>query len=81
MPAIWQRPRISFTSFAGRCLDRYVSLSVGLLLALNTQGVSPEKVVLIGDSVTDVQAALAAGAMSIGYANKPARPSGRGGQA
>ncbi|MFJ9594957.1 HAD family hydrolase [Streptomyces virginiae] len=42
-----------------------------LLSAAHAFAVAPSSTVLIGDSVTDVEAALAAGARSIGYANKP----------
>ncbi|MGW5970001.1 HAD family hydrolase [Streptomyces sp. NPDC055186] len=42
-----------------------------LLRAAEVLDVSPEGCVLIGDSVTDVQAAHAAGGTAIGYANKP----------
>ncbi|MFB7373187.1 HAD family hydrolase [Streptomyces sp. NPDC056222] len=71
--------------FANHGLDRYASPLVGreairlskmkpapdmLWLALEAHGVAPREAVLIGDSVTDVQAAQAAGVMSIGYANK-----------
>ncbi|MGW1087755.1 HAD family hydrolase [Streptomyces sp. NPDC002596] len=74
--------------FAGRGLDRYASPLVGreairlskmkpapdmLWLALEAHGVAPQDAVLIGDSVTDIHAAQAAGAMSIGYANKPGK--------
>lgn len=33
--------------------------------------VPPSRCTLVGDSVTDIQASRAAGAMAIGYANKP----------
>ncbi|MEU7601486.1 HAD family hydrolase [Streptomyces sp. NPDC040724] len=42
-----------------------------LLTAASAFGVAPGLTVLVGDSVTDVEAAHAAGARSIGYANKP----------
>ncbi|MFD5734375.1 HAD family hydrolase [Streptomyces sioyaensis] len=42
-----------------------------LLLAAERLSVKPGDCTLIGDSVTDVEAARAAGAMSIGFANKP----------
>ncbi|WP_306747237.1 HAD family hydrolase [Saccharothrix yanglingensis] len=42
-----------------------------LTLAANRLGVSTTEVVLIGDTVTDVEASQAVGAKSIGYANKP----------
>jgi HAD superfamily hydrolase (TIGR01509 family) len=35
--------------------------------------VHPEQTVLIGDQVSDIQAAMAAGAGSVGYANKPGK--------
>ncbi|KOU91531.1 HAD family hydrolase [Streptomyces sp. XY533] len=41
-----------------------------LLIAASSFGVSPSRTVLLGDSVTDVEAARAAGAKSVGYANK-----------
>ncbi|MEU6401061.1 HAD family hydrolase [Streptomyces cinnamoneus] len=41
-----------------------------LLTAISALGVGPEAAVLVGDSVTDIEAAHAAGAMSVGYANK-----------
>jgi HAD superfamily hydrolase (TIGR01509 family) len=74
--------------FASRGLDPYVSPLIGreaiglrqmkpapdmLLLALEAHGVPAASAVLVGDSVTDIQAACAAGAMSIGYANKPGK--------
>ncbi|MFJ1613853.1 HAD family hydrolase [Streptomyces sp. NPDC088251] len=42
-----------------------------LLLASTTLGVAPARSVLVGDSVTDVEAAKAAGMEVIGFANKP----------
>lgn len=42
-----------------------------LLTAATTFSVAPSRTVLIGDSVTDVEAARAAGTHSVGYANKP----------
>lgn len=41
--------------------------------ALAALGIAPASAVLIGDSVSDVQAARAAGTLSIGYANKPGK--------
>lgn len=41
-----------------------------LLTAASALGVAPDVTVLVGDSVTDIEAAHAAGARSIGYANK-----------
>jgi len=41
--------------------------------AARRQQVTPSACVLIGDSVTDLEAADAAGARSIGYANKPGK--------
>ncbi|MFG2992322.1 HAD family hydrolase [Streptomyces sp. NPDC048257] len=41
-----------------------------LLSAASALGVAPGRTVLVGDSVTDIEAAHAAGAKSIGYANK-----------
>ncbi|MCX4693301.1 HAD family hydrolase [Streptomyces sp. NBC_01408] len=41
-----------------------------LLTAASALGVEPAETVLIGDAVTDVEAARAAGARSIGFANK-----------
>ncbi|OEJ32673.1 HAD family hydrolase [Streptomyces subrutilus] len=46
-----------------------------LLAAASAFGVSPSLTALVGDSVTDVEAARAAGARSIGYANKPRKQS------
>ncbi|MEV4612304.1 HAD-IA family hydrolase [Kitasatospora sp. NPDC049258] len=42
-----------------------------LLKAAEVLGVEPAKCTLIGDSLTDIEAAHAAGATAIGYANKP----------
>jgi phosphoglycolate phosphatase len=44
-----------------------------LLRAMAALGAEPTQCVLIGDSVTDVQAAHAAGIAAIGYANKPGK--------
>ncbi|MFI9747996.1 HAD family hydrolase [Streptomyces sp. NPDC052494] len=44
-----------------------------LLEAAAILGVSPERSTLVGDSVTDIEAARAAGAGSIGFANKPGK--------
>ncbi|MFE1872973.1 HAD family hydrolase [Streptomyces sp. NPDC059496] len=44
-----------------------------LLTAASALGVAPGLTVLVGDSVTDVEAAHAAGARSIGYANKASK--------
>ncbi|MGA5064501.1 HAD family hydrolase [Streptomyces exfoliatus] len=44
-----------------------------LLEAAAILGVSPERSALVGDSITDVEAARAAGAGSIGFANKPGK--------
>ncbi|WP_254047608.1 HAD family hydrolase [Streptomyces aureus] len=44
-----------------------------LLEAAAALGVSPERSALVGDSVTDIEAARAAGAGSIGFANKPGK--------
>lgn len=44
-----------------------------LLTAASALGVAPALTVLVGDSVTDVEAAHAAGARSIGYANKASK--------
>ncbi|MEY9913309.1 phosphoglycolate phosphatase [Catenulispora sp. MAP12-49] len=41
-----------------------------LLAAIEATGQQPERSVLIGDSVTDIEAAHAAGVAAIGYANK-----------
>ncbi|MCX5407157.1 HAD hydrolase-like protein [Streptomyces sp. NBC_00335] len=46
-----------------------------LLTAAKTLGVDPAETVLIGDAVTDVAAAKAAAARSIGFANKPPKRS------
>ncbi|MGY4972035.1 HAD family hydrolase [Streptomyces nigrescens] len=42
-----------------------------LLRAAELLGVDPSECVLIGDSITDIQAAHLAGGTAIGYANKP----------
>ncbi|MFV0129054.1 HAD family hydrolase [Streptomyces sp. HMX112] len=44
-----------------------------LLAAAAHLGVAPERATLIGDSLSDVQAARAAAASSIGFANKPGK--------
>ncbi len=44
-----------------------------LVAAIEATGQNPEQSVLIGDSVTDIDAARAAGSASIGYANKPGK--------
>ncbi|MFF7436607.1 HAD family hydrolase [Streptomyces sp. NPDC008122] len=44
-----------------------------LLEAAAILGVPPERSALVGDSVTDIEAAQAAGAGSIGFANKPGK--------
>ena len=44
-----------------------------LIAAIDATGQQPGKSVLIGDSVTDIEAARAAGSASIGYANKPGK--------
>ncbi|MEV0088354.1 HAD family hydrolase [Saccharopolyspora sp. NPDC050642] len=44
-----------------------------LLRAASFLGVSPERCVMIGDSVTDIEAAQRAGAKCIAYANKPGK--------
>ncbi|MCX5198011.1 HAD family hydrolase [Streptomyces sp. NBC_00249] len=74
--------------FATRGLDQYVAPLIGreparlrqmkpdphmVFLALDAHAVEPGRAVLIGDSVTDIQAARAAGVLSIGYANKPGK--------
>lgn len=41
--------------------------------AIRARDTSPESCVLIGDSVTDVEAAQAAGVLCIGFANKPGK--------
>ncbi|MEU5793359.1 HAD family hydrolase [Streptomyces sp. NPDC047813] len=41
-----------------------------LLVAANRLGVAPQVCTLVGDSVTDIEAAISAGATSIGYANR-----------
>ena len=44
-----------------------------LMAAIDATGQQPEQSVLIGDSVTDIEAARAVGSASIGYANKPGK--------
>ena len=44
-----------------------------VVAALNATGVAPNRSVLIGDSVTDIEAAHAARTAAIGYANKPGK--------
>lgn len=44
-----------------------------LLEAASRLGITPGRTVLIGDSVTDIEAARAAATRSIGFANKPAK--------
>jgi phosphoglycolate phosphatase-like HAD superfamily hydrolase len=44
-----------------------------VLAVLAAVGVEPGDAVLIGDTVTDVEAAAAAGVLCIGYANKPGK--------
>ncbi|MFE5550122.1 HAD family hydrolase [Streptomyces sp. NPDC056534] len=44
-----------------------------LMLAATALGVLPERSVLVGDSITDVEAARAAGMRVIGFANKPSK--------
>ncbi|MFE9562355.1 HAD family hydrolase [Streptomyces sp. NPDC006487] len=41
-----------------------------LLTAASAFGVAPSRTVLVGDSISDIEAAYAAGARSIGFANK-----------
>lgn len=42
-------------------------------LALNAAECDASATVLVGDSVTDIEAALAVGASVVGYANKPGK--------
>jgi phosphoglycolate phosphatase-like HAD superfamily hydrolase len=44
-----------------------------LQVALNEVRVEPQRAVLVGDSVTDVQVATSAHSVTIGYANKPGK--------
>nr|WP_065958819.1 HAD family hydrolase [Streptomyces sparsogenes] len=44
-----------------------------LLTAASSLDVAPDRTVLVGDSVTDIEAARAAQARSIGFANKPGK--------
>ncbi|MFV5992556.1 HAD family hydrolase [Streptomyces sp. NPDC056231] len=44
-----------------------------LLEVASRLGVPPERTVLIGDSVTDIEASRAASARSVGFANKPTK--------
>ncbi|MGW5850459.1 HAD family hydrolase [Streptomyces sp. NPDC055254] len=46
-----------------------------LVVAARALGVEPAETVLIGDAVTDIEAARAAAARSIGFANKPLKRS------
>lgn len=55
------------------CLWRMKPDPYPLEQAARTLGVPAHRTVLIGDSITDVQAAQAAGALSIGFANKPGK--------
>lgn len=71
--------------FADRGLDQIVEPLLGrptdvrwmkpdpylLRMALDSVGSTPEAAVFLGDSVTDIEAARAAGTQAIGYANKP----------
>lgn len=44
-----------------------------LLDTADALGISPERSVLVGDSASDIEAARAAGSLSIGLANKPGK--------
>ncbi|WP_458351720.1 HAD family hydrolase [Micromonospora oryzae] len=44
-----------------------------VLTAVRELGVEPKDCVLVGDSVSDIEAAHAAGVAAIGYANKPGK--------
>jgi HAD superfamily hydrolase (TIGR01509 family) len=44
-----------------------------VLRAVSDLGVQPSRAVLVGDSLSDIQAGLAAGVRTIGYANRPAK--------
>ncbi|MER5481898.1 HAD family hydrolase [Streptomyces sp. NPDC002812] len=55
--------------------DRMKPAPYPLLAAAQALGVEPAEMVLIGDAVTDVEAAMAATARSIGFANKPLKRS------
>ncbi|MGD9988685.1 HAD family hydrolase [Pseudonocardia sp.] len=70
------------------CLRRHVAGVVGriayeptrmkprpdlLLAAVSERGAEPTSCVMIGDSVSDIEAAKAAGVPSIGYANRPVK--------
>jgi phosphoglycolate phosphatase len=54
-------------------VDRMKPSPFLLVQAANVLGVEPTKTVLIGDQVSDVKAAIAAGAGSVGFANKPGK--------
>ncbi|MBU8857590.1 HAD-IA family hydrolase [Micromonospora sp. WMMB482] len=42
-----------------------------ILQAVSVLGMSPERCVLIGDSLSDIEGARASGVRAIGYANRP----------
>ncbi|MFJ7964403.1 HAD family hydrolase [Streptomyces sp. NPDC096324] len=44
-----------------------------LRMTASRLGVTPQECTLVGDSVTDIEAAISAGSMSIGYANRPGK--------
>ncbi len=41
--------------------------------ALDKLGADPERTIMVGDSLSDIEAAKAAGVISVGYANKPGK--------
>jgi hypothetical protein len=41
--------------------------------ALDKLGADPKRTILVGDSLTDIEAAKAAGVLAVGYANKPGK--------
>lgn len=44
-----------------------------ILHAVRALGMSPDRTVLVGDSLSDIEGSRAAGVQSIGYANRPAK--------
>jgi phosphoglycolate phosphatase-like HAD superfamily hydrolase len=44
-----------------------------ILHAVRALGMSPDRTVLVGDSLSDIEGSRVAGVRSIGYANRPAK--------